>query len=134
MSTHTIGAFAIIFDDSSRVLLCHRTDQDLWNLPGGGVEAHESPWDAVIREVMEEVGLVVRVERLLGIYAAPMRSSVVLNFLCVPVGGTIRLSDESDAIQWFSLADLPSNTLPRHRDRVSDAINQPTEVILKVSA
>jgi 8-oxo-dGTP diphosphatase len=106
----------------------------MWNLPGGGVGAHESPWDAVIREVSEEVGLLVRVERLLGVYAVPTRASLVLNFLCVPAGGAIRLSDESDAIQWFSLADLPSNTLPRHRDRVSDAINQPTEVILKVSA
>jgi len=35
----TIGAFAIIFDDAGRVLLCHRRDIDVWNLPGGGVES-----------------------------------------------------------------------------------------------
>lgn len=47
---HTIGAFAVVLDKASRVLLCHRTDRDMWNLPGGRVEADESPWVAVLRE------------------------------------------------------------------------------------
>lgn len=106
----------------------------MWNLPGGRVESNESPWDAAVREVTEEVGLLVRVERLLGVYAVPARADLVLNFLCVPVGGAIRLSDESDAIQWFALPDIPPNTLPRHRDRVKDAFDRHTEVILKASA
>jgi len=134
MPTHTIGAFAVILDDFSRVLLCHRTDQDMWNLPGGRVEADESPWDAVIREVTEEVGLSVQVKRLLGVYAVPARTDLVLNFLCVPIGGTIRLSDEADAIQWFDLLEIPPNTLPRHRDRIADFFDHHTEVILKASA
>jgi 8-oxo-dGTP pyrophosphatase MutT (NUDIX family) len=37
----SIGAFALIFDEHNRVLLCHRRDMDLWNLPGGGVEREE---------------------------------------------------------------------------------------------
>ncbi|TAH29152.1 MAG: NUDIX domain-containing protein [Oscillatoriales cyanobacterium] len=57
---HTIGAFAII-DSGGKVLLCHRTDRDAWNLPGGRVEAAETPWAAVVREVEEEVGLLVKV-------------------------------------------------------------------------
>ena len=40
------GAFAIIYDDERRVLLCHRRDVDAWNLPGGRVEDNEAPWDA----------------------------------------------------------------------------------------
>lgn len=79
----------------------------MWNLPGGRVESNESPWDAVIREVTEEVGLLVRVERLLGIYAVPARADLVLNFLCVPVGGAIRLSDEP----------TPSSGLPYRMSR-----------------
>jgi len=31
----TIGVFGIIFDERDRILLVHRTDYDLWNLPGG---------------------------------------------------------------------------------------------------
>ncbi len=47
----TLGAFAVIFDQNDRVLLCHRTDCDLWNLPGGKLEENELPTDAVVREV-----------------------------------------------------------------------------------
>src|SRR6267378_7972806 len=56
-----MGAFAVIFDAEANVLLCHRTDRDAWNLPGGKVEAGEAPWEAAVREVHEEIGLHVRV-------------------------------------------------------------------------
>jgi 8-oxo-dGTP pyrophosphatase MutT (NUDIX family) len=49
----SIGAFAILFDDQGRVLLCHRRDRDMWNLPGGGVESGELPTEAVVRETKE---------------------------------------------------------------------------------
>ena len=58
----SIGAFAIVFDERGRVLLRHRQDFDLWNLPGGGVESGELPTEAVIRETKEETGLDVVVE------------------------------------------------------------------------
>jgi 8-oxo-dGTP pyrophosphatase MutT (NUDIX family) len=78
----TVGAFAIIFDVQHRVLLCHRRDMDRWNLPGGGVMSGETPWQAVIREVQEEVGLVVTVDRLIGVYAYPPGNDVIFSFLC----------------------------------------------------
>jgi len=106
----------------------------MWNLPGGRVEGTESPWDAVVREVSEEVGLAVRVERLLGVYAMPARADLVLNFLCVPVGGAIRLSDEADDIQWFGYAKIPSNTLPRQRARIDDFFAEHDGVFLKTQA
>lgn len=68
MSCFSIGAFAVIFDEHSRVLLCHRRDLDVWNLPGGGVESGELSTEAVIRETKEETGLDVVVERLVGVY------------------------------------------------------------------
>jgi ADP-ribose pyrophosphatase YjhB (NUDIX family) len=106
----------------------------MWNLPGGRVEANESPWDAVVREVAEEVGLMARVERLLGVYSVPSRADLVLNFLCVSVSGEIRLSDEADAIQWFSREDIPPNTLPRQRERIDDAFDHSHGVILKTQS
>lgn len=129
---HTIGAFAIITDEAQRVLLCHRTDRDMWNLPGGRVEESESPWEAVIREVEEEVGLSVSITKLLGVYAVPDRQSIAFAFLCSVLGGQLRLSDEADNIQWFDRSGLPTNTLPRHVERVNDAFLQHDGIWMKI--
>ncbi len=51
---------------SGRVLLS-RTRDGSWTLPGGRVEHGEDPFDAVIREVLEETGYAAVVERLLGV-------------------------------------------------------------------
>lgn len=46
-------------------LLLHTTKQDnFWNLPGGRVEFHESSEQALVREMQEELGLAVHVDRL----------------------------------------------------------------------
>jgi ADP-ribose pyrophosphatase YjhB (NUDIX family) len=128
---HTLGAFAIIFDEEAQVLLCHRTDKDLWNLPGGRVELGESPWDTVIREVHEEVGLQVRVERLLGVYAVPERGDLVFNFLCVQTGGALTCSAEADGIGWFKQDSLPANTVRRHVERIVDAYSDSSAVFTR---
>lgn len=131
---HNLGAFAIILDDASRVLLCHRTDFDAWNLPGGKVECLEAPWKAAEREVLEEVGLVVRVEHLIGVYSVPEQETVAFAFLCTRTGGTLRLSDEADDIRHFHRRDLPLNTLPRHVERIQDAFNVSGNASLRVQA
>ena len=64
----------------------------------------------------------------------PARADLVFNFLCMPVGGAIRLGDEADDIQWFSHADIPSNTLPRQRERIDDAFDDHGGVFLKTHA
>ena len=73
------------------MLLCHRRDHDLWNLPGGALEHGEAPWDGVIREVREETGLEVEVSGLAGVYSKPEADDLVFSFLCL--GGEIALSD-----------------------------------------
>lgn len=129
---HSVGAFAVILNAESHVLLCHRTDHDVWNLPGGRVEEGESPWDAVRREVEEEVGLEVRVERLLGLYSVPEDKTIACTFLCVQTGGVLRLSNEADDIQWFKADSLPTTTLARHVERVKDAVTASATVFLRV--
>ncbi len=127
----TVGAFAIILDAQHRVLLCHRRDIDRWNLPGGGVMSGETPWQAVIREVQEEVGLVVAVDRLLGVYAYPPRDDLVFSFLCTRISGEIAKSDEADAIHYFALKDLPSTTHFHHVLRIKDVLKFPEQMHLK---
>jgi len=60
---------AVVHDATGRLLLIqrgHAPHQGLWSLPGGRVEAGESPEAAVEREVLEETGLRVRVGAAVG--------------------------------------------------------------------
>ena len=130
--TFTIGVFAIIHDHDRRVLLCHRRDHDLWNLPGGVLEHGEAPWDGVIREVREETGLKVEVSRLAGVYSKPEANDLVFSFLCRRIGGDIALSDESDRIQFFRADDLPPSTIPKQVERIADFLRDTGTVVCRV--
>jgi len=127
----TIGIFGMIFNENNQVLLCHRRDYDLWNLPGGGLDAGESPWDGVIREVKEETGLDVKA-KLVGIYSKPEKNEIVFSFVCEVIGGEIVLNDEADRIEYFSINELPLNVSPKQVERIMDVNENKGEVILKV--
>jgi mutator protein MutT len=120
-----ISAFGIILDEQQRVLLCHRCDVDLWNLPGGGVEQGETPAQAVIREVKEEVGLKVAVRKLAGVYIHSNKANIAFSYVCDITGGKIRKSDEADSIAYFSFPKIPSNTYPFHVARIGDVLAKP---------
>ena len=130
----TIGVFGIITDDNDRVLLCHRRDFDLWNLPGGGVEAGESPWDALVREIEEETGLKAVPVNLSGIYSKPDKNEVVFSFFCQVTGGAIQLTDEADRIEYFQLDRIPSNTSPKQVERIKDYFSDKTRTHYKVQS
>ena len=112
MTEFTLGAFAIIFDENERVLLSHRRDIDAWNLPGGGVESGETPVEAVIREVTEETGLEVAVDRLVGVYTNTRRDDIVFTFVCHVTGGALRLTEESSNHGYCALVEMPRNLTP----------------------
>lgn len=118
----SIGAFAVIFDDQKRVLLCHRRDIDAWNLPGGGIDSGELPTEAIVRETKEETGLEVAVERLVGVYGKADKDELVFTFVCRVVGGELTQTDESDACQFFRRDEVPRNTSPKHVERIDDAL------------
>src|SRR6266516_4473245 len=125
-----IGVYALVFD-GEHVLLAHRRDIDWWNLPGGGMEVGETVDEAMIREVREETGLEVKVERLVGVYSKPQKQGVVLTFRCAVIGGTLCETEESRECRYFLPSALPANTLPKHRQRIEDALlNRPEAVIL----
>lgn len=113
---------AIVQDDRGRVLLIHKTDNDLWALPGGGHEVGESISDTVVREVREETGYDVEVDDLVGTYTDPghvmayedgeVRQQFSIAFRAHVVGGESRTSDESRAVEWVEPAAVAQ--LPMH--------------------
>jgi ADP-ribose pyrophosphatase YjhB (NUDIX family) len=103
-----IFAAAVIFDQAKNILLVKSTYNRFhpWGLPGGGLEYGEHPEEAIIREVWEETGLRVCVEKLLLINTLhPDR--VGMYYLCKITGGTFYPSDEVSEFAYFSLDNLP---------------------------
>jgi ADP-ribose pyrophosphatase YjhB (NUDIX family) len=62
---------AVVEDARRRILLIHKTDNDLWALPGGGHEPGESIRETVVREVKEETGYSVEPYTIIGTYTNP---------------------------------------------------------------
>jgi 8-oxo-dGTP diphosphatase len=128
----TIGTFAIIFNEESLVLLSHRRDMDAWNLPGGGLEPGELPNEGVCREVLEETGLIVEVERLVGVYGKRGRNELVFAFVCRVTGGKLMPTNEADENGYFSIDQLPSNTLLKHAERIWDALRKDQQPVFRI--
>lgn len=107
---------AAVADISGAILLIRRTDNDLWALPGGGVEIGESAAQAAIREVREETGFEIEILGLTGIYTNPnhvvafddgeVRQQFALCFSAKQIGGSIRTSSESSDVEFVSLDRL----------------------------
>ena len=128
----SIGVFAIILDKDGGVLLCHRRDHDLWNLPGGGLEENETPEMGIVREVREETGLDVVVEKITGVYSKKNKNEIVFSFLCRVVGGELTLNDEADQISYFGLENIPENFSPKQLERLKDYFSDPEKTHYKM--
>jgi 8-oxo-dGTP diphosphatase len=130
--THRVGAFAIIRDDQGRVLISRRVDSGWFNLPGGGVEPHESATEGLVREVREETGLEVVAGRLVGIYSKPQKHEIVLTFEARITGGALQPSDEADHHEWVPADELEQRQiLPKHLERIRDALRDEPAAIVK---
>ncbi|HEU0028542.1 MAG TPA: NUDIX domain-containing protein [Ktedonobacterales bacterium] len=126
-----VGLFAVI-ERGGEYLLARRRDIGLWNLPGGGLEPGETVEEGLAREVGEEIGVTIRVVRLVGVYSKPQKREVVLTFLCKLTGDQEPgVSDEVSEVGWFRPDQLPDDTLPKHRQRVTDAALGQPEAILR---
>ena len=125
-----IAVSALIFDEG-RILLALRRDIDWWNLPGGGMEIGETVDEAVHREVYEETHLEVAIERLVGVYSKPQKQEVVLTFRCHVTGGEPTETEETRTCRYFAPTDLPPNLLPKHRQRIEDALLDQQSAVLR---
>lgn len=124
---------AIVTDDEGKVLLIHKTDNNLWALPGGGHEIGESIADTVVREVKEETGYDVAVERVTGLYTNPrhvmayddgeVRQQFSIAFRARLLGGQAATSSESKAVEWVAGEDIAGLELhPSMRLRIEHAL------------
>ncbi|MFJ5935766.1 NUDIX hydrolase [Streptomyces sp. NPDC093071] len=125
-------------NEAGAVLLIHKTDNDLWALPGGGVDVGESVAAAAVRETKEETGLDVEVTGLVGIYTNPahviayddgeVRQQFSICFTAKIIGGDLRTSSESKEVAFVSPERLDElNIHPSMRLRIDRALSDETE-------
>ncbi len=88
-------------------------------MPGGRVESGETPAEAAAREVAEETGLHVAVERLLGVF--DLGEFRAHDFAAKVVGGDLRAGDDASDVRWCTEADLDELALS---DGLREALRQ----------
>src|SRR5688500_5066580 len=105
----------IVFDSSGRILFVRQRDDAIWSTPGGVMEPDETPADAVVREVREETGLLVRPTGVLGVFGGPafvirypngdVAQYVMIVFDCHVVGGQLEPETDETIEARFVAAD-----------------------------
>jgi 8-oxo-dGTP diphosphatase len=124
LPTHIVAAAGIVEDGNGNVLL-EKTHHGGWVFPGGQVEVGENIIDAVIREIKEESGIDVSVDRLFvvssnttephegynGVKLVPTK--VMMDFICTYIGGDVCASEENSESAWVP------------KDKVMDMITSP---------
>jgi 8-oxo-dGTP diphosphatase len=118
--TPLVGVGAVVVHEG-RVLLVQRGREPLkgqWSLPGGLLDIGESLEDGVIREVVEETGLLVQpielVELLDRIYRDGERVRyhyVIADYLCRVTGGKLQAASDADAVRWVERAEWNSHSV-----------------------
>jgi 8-oxo-dGTP pyrophosphatase MutT (NUDIX family) len=128
------GVNAVVFDDAGRVLLQQSTGHRRWSILCGILDPGEKPADGVRREIWEETSVIATVDRLVGITVSPVREHVngdraqylELTFRCSAVDGVARVNDdESEAIAWFAIDELPAMEPLTHQKIALAAQNNP---------
>jgi len=116
-----LGAFVVIRNGAGDVLWVKRTDMDFWNLPGGGGNDGEPPWETAVRETTEETGLHVHLTDLSGVYLYDDKRHVIFVFTAVIENGQLTTGPEAVAFAFFAPGSEPENAFRQHAERVADA-------------
>src|ERR1700761_4407557 len=126
-----VGSSAVVVDHRNQILLQRRTDSGNWALPGGAMDIGETLAESAIREVKEETGFDVRIERIVGIYSDPghvfayddgeVRQEFNICLAATIVGGELSVSSESTDVWFFALDEVADLTMHESiRKRIED--------------
>ena len=107
--------------DHQEILLvqrAHEPQKGFWDIPGGFCNPTEHPQETLHREVMEELGITVDIEKLWNVYAPipylyqnTIRYNCDVFYLATLRSGTPTPADDVAGFQWFALSDVPPRNL-----------------------
>jgi ADP-ribose pyrophosphatase YjhB (NUDIX family) len=119
-----VGVAGVVLNERGEILLLehvfHRAYP--WGLPGGWMARGESPAQALRRELREEIGLEIEVERLLAIEPDSDPHYLQIGYLCRTLGQPDRLNYEILSVRWVAPGDLPGPIPPFHQELIARAV------------
>ena len=103
---------AIIHDNEGRIFATQRGYgewKDWWEFPGGKMEAGETPEEALVREIREELSAEISVDKFICTveYDYPAFHLTMHCFLCSLIGEALHLN-EHEAAKWLGKGELDS--------------------------
>lgn len=126
--THIVAVGGLVSNHEGKVLLMLHPMRG-WEFPGGQVENGEDIISALIREIKEETGVDVTVNKLVGVYqnikpeSDYITTKVMFGFLCEYISGELTTSVESEKVGWFERTEaLEMVTFPFLHDRLKDIL------------
>ncbi len=130
-ATPKIDVRGAAFDTQGRILMVREVaDSGRWTLPGGWADVNLSPAENVGKEMHEESGFTVRVDKLAAVWDRSRQgnfpgvfSCAKFFFLCTITGGAARTSSETSEVGFFAEDSLPADlstarVLPRQVRRM----------------
>lgn len=118
-----------LIEDKGKFLVCQRQDNDLfgslWEFPGGKVEKGEDKKAALKRELKEELGIQVKVGKLINTFEdeIPAMKITVYLYRCNITKGTPRCLECQD-LKWITLDKIGSLNLAPADRKIHSYLNQ----------
>jgi ADP-ribose pyrophosphatase YjhB (NUDIX family) len=127
--TPNVSVRALVFNERKQLLLVKEASLGTWSLPGGWCDLFETPSEAIIKEVIQEAGIHIKVEKLLGIsdlikYKTNKKwSEYAVMFLATIIEDTKVFGHEVSEVGFFDLNNLPELSFKSNIEEIKRAIN-----------
>ena len=113
-----VGIFAFVVKNNKLLLVKH-SYQEGWSLPSGFLNRSETFYEAIKREIKEEVGLTVKVKQILDVRNVIGNPYIDIAVICELVKGKVRI-DNKEVVEakFFEINNLPKNILTSNKPYV----------------
>lgn len=113
-ATPNVSVRVLVFNEEGKLLMVKEKQDGRWAVPGGWCDVFESSSESGRKEVKQEAGLDVKIERILGVFQRerykdyPTLVSEYVHYYCASIlGGDLKHNHETLDVGFFDINELP---------------------------